>query len=163
VVSLAPNSFHDVWHDLQSVADALGVAQRGRELVQSLMNRIEGIRRRAQRINDQPTVACIEWIEPLMVAGNWVPELVTIAGGVDCLGQSGKHAPALHWQSLKEANPDYIIAMPCGLGLDRTRHEMRSLLIQAGWKQLIAVRTARVAAADGNQFFNRPGPRLVES
>jgi iron complex transport system substrate-binding protein len=121
------------------------------------------IEKRAQSIPQRPRVACIEWAEPLMAAGNWVPELVTMAGGIDLFGTPGKHSPWMEWDKLCHANPDVIILMPCGYGLERTRADLPLLQARPGWGDLRAVRTGNVFVTDGNQFFNRPGPRLVES
>ena len=98
-----------------------------------------------------------------MAAGNWVPEMVQLAGGHDSLGAPGKHSAWLEWAKLSEADPDVIVLMPCGFGLERTLSEMYWLIRRPGWRELQAVRNHRVFAADGNQYFNRPGPRLVES
>jgi iron complex transport system substrate-binding protein len=111
----------------------------------------------------KPTVACLEWIEPLMAAGNWVPELVELAGGRNLFGNAGKHSPWMTWEQLRAADPMYILALPCGFDLTKTRAEMAVLARRPDWRQLQAVRNGRVFSADGNQFFNRPGPRLVES
>jgi len=111
----------------------------------------------------RPTVVCIEWFEPLMVAGNWVPELVEIAGGRDVLGKPGEHSPWIEWETIRRADPDVIILMPCGFDLARTLAESRCLQSRPGWSDLRAVRSGRVFAVDGNSHFNRPGPRLVES
>jgi iron complex transport system substrate-binding protein len=115
----------------------------------------------------RPRVACIEWHEPLMAAGNWVPELVEMAGAVNLLGHSGAHSPArsawINWQQLVDADPDVIITMPCGFDLARTAAEMYWLTERPEWPALRAVQTGQVYLADGNQYFNRPGPRLVES
>jgi iron complex transport system substrate-binding protein len=98
-----------------------------------------------------------------MAAGNWVPELVSLAGGENMFGAVGKHSPWMTWEQLIQRDPDIIIAMPCGFDLAKTRSEMASLKQHPQWSSLQAVRQGRVYAVDGNQFFNRPGPRLVES
>jgi len=108
-------------------------------------------------------VACIEWIEPLMAAGNWTPELIALAGGINLFGEAGKHSPWMTWEELVAADPDVIIVAPCGFDLERTAQEMYWLTDRAGWRDLGAVRTNRVYLADGNQYFNRPGPRVVET
>jgi iron complex transport system substrate-binding protein len=118
---------------------------------------------RALSYRDRPTVACIEWLEPLMAAGNWVPELVEMAGGVNLFGEPGKHSPWMSWEQLVEADPEVIVVMPCGWDPDRTQPEMHWLTDRPEWNQLRAVRNGRVHLTDGNQYFNRPGPRLVES
>lgn len=98
-----------------------------------------------------------------MAAGNWVPELVAVAGGTNLLGETGKHSATLDWANVRALDPEIIVAMPCGLDLPRTRGEMGSLTCRSGWREIQAVREGRVYVTDGNQYFNRPGPRLVES
>jgi iron complex transport system substrate-binding protein len=112
---------------------------------------------------DRPTVACIEWIEPLMAAGNWTPELIDLAGGIDVFGKPGVHSPWITWEELLARDPDVIIVAPCGFDLARTRAEMHWLTDRPDFDCLKAVRTRHLFLADGNQFFNRPGPRVVET
>lgn len=163
VVSLEPATLGDVWDDFATVAGALGDLDRGRTLAAELANRVAELSERAQRIRPQPRVACIEWIDPLMAAGNWVPELVTLAGGHNLLGTTGAHSPWLEPEALAAADPDVIVVLPCGFDLARTRAELEPRLDTPPWCELRAVRDARVLVTDGNQYFNRPGPRLVES
>jgi len=163
VVSLAPQTLGDVWGDLVTVATALGIPERGEALAQELAYRITHVSERTLRIRPQPRVAAIEWIEPLMAAGNWMPELVALAGGTNLFGETGQHSSWLEWEALRAADPDVIVVLPCGFDLARTRHEMAPLAAQPGFGELRAVRAGRVFLTDGNQYFNRPGPRLVES
>lgn len=163
IVSLTPNALEDVWVDIARVAEALGVAERGVALVGRLQGRMAAITERAQALPDRPTVACIEWIEPLMAAGNWMPQLVERAGGVNLWGEAGRHSPWMTPEQLLERDPDVIVALPCGFDIARTRAELPALTGWAGWQRLRAVQSGRVFLTDGNQFFNRPGPRLVES
>jgi iron complex transport system substrate-binding protein len=163
IVSLAPNALADVWDDMRRVAQALNVAERGDELVGRLQQRMTAIADRAQALSRRPTVACIEWIDPLMAGGNWMPELVEMAGGVNLFGAAGRHSPWLTWERLQERDPEVIVVMPCGFDLECTRRDMPILAGHPGWESLQAVRAGRVFLADGNQYFNRPGPRLVES
>lgn len=118
---------------------------------------------RSQSTDARPTVACIEWLDPLMAGGNWLPELVDLAGGDNRFGAAGAHSPWMTWESLRESDPDVIVLLPCGFDIARTRKELPALTRQPGWSELRAVRGGRVYLTDGNQFFNRPGPRLVES
>ncbi|HEY0606058.1 MAG TPA: ABC transporter substrate-binding protein, partial [Herpetosiphonaceae bacterium] len=106
---------------------------------------------------------CIEWLDPLMAGGNWLPELVELAGGTNLFGAAGAHSPWMTWEALRESDPDVIVLLPCGFDIARTRDELHALTRQPGWQDLKAVRAGRVYLTDGNQFFNRPGPRLVES
>ncbi|MGH7127794.1 MAG: cobalamin-binding protein, partial [Planctomycetaceae bacterium] len=163
IVALEPMDLADVWTDIRRVADALGVSQRGETLVASLRRRLEHVQEKIADVSHRPTAACIEWIDPLMAAGNWVPELVEIAGGTNLFGEAGRHSPWMTWEQVVERDPEVLVIMPCGFDIPRTRAEMPSLLRQPGWQSLSAVRGDRVFLADGNQYFNRPGPRLAES
>src|SRR5262249_17855070 len=120
---------------------------------------------RPKQTGDLPqlSVACIEWIEPLMAAGNWTPELISLAGGTNLFGEPGKHSPWMTWEQLVAADPDVIIVAPCGFDLARTEAEMYWLTDRTEWPSLRAVRNGRICLADGNQFFNRPGPRVADT
>ena len=162
VISLEPFALRDVWEDIRRVARACDREASGETLVEELKQRMHATEMRAKSGRRQ-TVAAIEWLEPLMAAGNWIPELVEMAGGENLFGTAGQHAPWMSWEQLLAADPDTIVALPCGFDLARTRSEMRWLSGRAEWGDLKAVRTDRVFVCDGNQFMNRPGPRLTES
>ena len=163
LVSLVPNALADVWDDVGRVADALGVPDAGTELVARLRSRVDAIAERAKGLPHRPTVACVEWIDPLMSAGNWMPELVELAGGVNLFGEAGKHSPWMTVEQLVAADPGVIVVQPCGFDIERSRAELPALAGRPEWQRLRAVREGRVFLTDGNQYFNRPGPRLVES
>jgi len=163
IVSLAPFGLSDVFADMERVAVALDAPDRGTQLVGRLRQRMAAIEDRARQASARPGIACIEWIEPLMAAGNWMPELVAIAGGRNLFGNAGQHSPWMKFEDLAAADPDVILIMPCGFNLERTAAELPVLTNRPQWPRLKAVREGRVYLADGNQFFNRPGPRIVES
>jgi iron complex transport system substrate-binding protein len=163
VVSLEPNALADVWSDIRRVAAALNATERGEELVSRMRRRMDEIAAKARTAQSRPTVACVEWIEPLMAAGNWSPELVEMAGGVNLFGEAGKHSPWMSWEALVAADPDVIFISPCGFDIARTMEETHLLTGKPEWRELKAAKEDRVFVADGNQYFNRPGPRLVES
>ena len=163
IVSLEPNALADVWTDIQNVADSLGAPDRGERLVAELQTRMDAIEAQAGQFNHRPSVACIEWIDPLMAAGNWMPELVGMAGGENVFGEAGQHSPWLTWEALCHADPDVILILPCGYDITESRRNMAALAGRSEWSDLSAVSTGRVYIADGNQYFNRPGPRLAES
>jgi len=163
IVSLSPNRLADIWTDIRAVAEALALDESWREILRALKMRVVNIIEKTCVLKQRPTVACIEWIEPLMAAGNWVPELVELAGGANAVGEAGKHSTWMDWETLVKLNPEIIIAMPCGFDLARTRAEMASLSRRAEWPKLRAVKNRRVFVTDGSQYFNRPGPRIVES
>jgi iron complex transport system substrate-binding protein len=163
IVSLHPNTLADIWMDVQRVADALDARARGNRLVTLLQNRLANIAMMARGFGETPRVAFIEWIEPLMAGGNWVPELIHFANAEDTLGKPGEHSGWIEFEQLRDADPDVIIVSPCGFDIARTVAEMPALTSQPGWNELRAVQNNRVYVADGNAYFNRPGPRLVES
>jgi iron complex transport system substrate-binding protein len=160
IVSLQPDSLAAIWDDVRRVAAALGIAERGERLAGQLQARMSAL---SGRVLSQPRVACIEWMEPLMAAGNWTPELIAMAGGVNLFGEAGKHSPWMSWEALAAADPDVIVIAPCGFDLARTEREIYWMTDRPGWNRLRAVQTGRVYLADGNQYFNRPGPRVVET
>ncbi|RCH55533.1 cobalamin-binding protein [Mucilaginibacter hurinus] len=163
IISLQPNSLDDIFNDIKTVANSLGAPTAGEELLESLMERVDIIRHKLKFIDIKPTVACIEWLEPLMVSGNWIPGLVSIAGGHSILAEEGKHSPYIDWTDIRLQDPDIIVVMPCGFSIERTIKEMDILLQQPGFAELKAVKNNRLYIADGNQYFNRPGPRIVDS
>jgi iron complex transport system substrate-binding protein len=163
IVSLEPNTLDDVFADIRRVAVALDAPGQAEIVTSQMEQRINEIKAKAEQAGLRPTIACIEWIDPLMAAGNWMPELVELAGGVNLFGQPGKHSPWMKWEELVAADPDVIFISPCGFDIRRTMEETHLLSTNPQWDNVKAVRNGCVFVADGNQYFNRPGPRLVES
>ena len=141
LVSLSPMTLSDVWSDIQRVADALDDSESGHRLVMSLQQRLSDLATKVAG-QPQPTVACIEWLEPLMSAGNWIPELIEIAGGRPLLSKSGRHSPWLTWEDLLQADPDKIVVMPCGFDLPRLKQELPALVNHPLWPTLRAVQVS---------------------
>lgn len=163
IVACEPMGLSDIWIDIQNVANALDDPEAAVRLNKSLQDRLEAIRTEYQDVSHRPTLACIEWMEPIMIAGNWVPELVRIAGGEAVMAEDGKHSPYQSWEELAEIDPEVIAIMPCGFDIQRTVKEIELLTNHPLWNSLQAVKNNRVYVTDGNQYFNRPGPRVVES
>jgi iron complex transport system substrate-binding protein len=163
IIALQPNSLPDVWEDICRVASGLGATSTGVRLVANLRRRIEKIESLARPLKSRPALAGIEWIDPLMAFGNWTPELVRTAGGSSLFGVAGQHSPSFGFDDLAAKDPDVILIAPCGFTIDQALQDLPVLQSQPGWGQLQAVRDDRVYVADGNQYFNRPGPRLVET
>ena len=162
IVALEPNALGDVWDDIRTVAAALGDPQSGEALVSSLRKRVMQIALKSAQLTRR-TVANIEWLDPLMSAGNWMPELVELAGGRSLFGEAGKHSPWMTWEQLVASDPDVLVVSPCGFDLARTLQERELLTTRAEWPTLRAVKAGQVFVVDGNAYFHRPGPRLVES
>jgi iron complex transport system substrate-binding protein len=163
LVACEPHQLWDIWQDIFHISQAVGAAGAGLELVDQLRQDLHELKSRTEQLPTRPSVVCIEWIEPPMSAGNWAPELVEIAGGNNLFGTAGEHSPWLGWDAFLVSDPDVIVVVPCGFTIERTQSELGPLLARPGWQELRAVQEGRVAIADGHNFFNRPGPRVVES
>jgi len=163
IISLQPNSLDDVFRDIATIADALNVTPVGNILLEELHQRVDIIRHKLKFSENKPTVVCIEWLEPLMVSGNWVPELVSIAGGTPILTEAGKPSAYVQWEDICMFDPEILIIMPCGFPIERTLKEIDILFKLPGFAEMKAVKNKGVYIADGNQYFNRPGPRIVDS
>lgn len=162
IISLQPDLLKEVWDDIERVAITLGV--EAKPILDKLQRRIDAISNRVQvLVTEKPTVVTLEWTEPLMVGANWIPELIEIAGGEPLLSVKGEHSPYLFWESLIDVDPEIIVIMPCGFNLERTAQESKVLTKHPAWKTLTAVKNGKVFITDGSAYFNRPGPRLVDS
>ncbi|MGB3613574.1 MAG: cobalamin-binding protein [Elainellaceae cyanobacterium] len=161
IISLQPMTLEQVWEDIERVAKVLETDAA--PLLDQIRTRASACQERVAS-SDRPTVACVEWTDPLMVAGHWMPELVALAGGQSLFGESEQPSHILEWDDLAAADPDVIVVVPCGYSLDQTREDVRNTLaIHPQWPALKAVQTGRVFLADGNYYFNRPGPRMIDS
>ncbi|MBC7386221.1 MAG: cobalamin-binding protein [Cryobacterium sp.] len=166
VVSLQPNSLADIFDDIRRVGRAIGKEAQGDCYAAELRGKISAVSRVARRVLGQapkPKVAIIEWIDPLMAAGNWMPELVDLAQGENLFGEAGKHSPWMKMEELVKKDPDVVIISPCGFDLARTKKELHLLTENPLFRSLRAFREGRVAIADGNAYFNRPGPRTLQA
>ncbi|MFO8099405.1 MAG: cobalamin-binding protein [Salinibacter sp.] len=141
------------------------------EAMQTLGNLETGLRTLRNQIgvgrdtNPQslPSVACIEWLEPLMVAGHWMPDVVEMAGGRAVLTDAGTPSRRIEWEDLRAADPEAIAMMPCGFSVEETERDLHYLTDRTEWRELSAVQHERVQVFDGNAYFNRPGPRLYRA
>jgi len=163
VISLHPNTLDDIFNDIATVANALNAPQAGADLLELLNERVDIVKHKLKFADSKPTVACIEWLDPIMISGNWIPGLVNIAGGTPVLAKEGEHSPYVSWEEIALQDPEIIVVMPCGFSIERTMKEINLLTQQPGFAALKAVKNNRLYIADGNQYFNRPGPRIVDS
>ena len=162
VLSLSPLTLEDVFEDILRVGTAAGVAETARARVNVLRDRLNRLRDDTAGL-PRPRVVALEWLDPPMVAGHWTPELIRIAGGDPVLGHDGAPTGPVAWEQIVDAAPEVLLVIPCGFRVDQSLREMGDLAARPGFRNLPAHREGRVAVADGNAFFNRPGPRLVES
>ena len=165
IISLEPNTLNDVFDDIKKVAKNLGINNDlNNKLVENLKIRIDEINKLSNKQKIKPTIACIEWIDPLMIAGNWIPEMVEIAGGTNLMGKPGSNSHWVKFKEIEKFNPEIIFFIPCGFGIKKTKQELDNYLKKnKSFSTLKAYKNNKLFIGDGNQFFNRPGPRLVES
>ena len=165
VLALNPMSLGEILADILRVGQATGSEDQARQYLAELKGRVEAVRAATAGVlpDERPRVACIEWIDPLMLAGNWMPELIEIAGGECGLTRPGHHSPYVEWDRLLAFDPEVIVLMPCGFDLARTTAEAPSLKDCPGWYRIAATGHQRAWAVDGNAYFNRSGPRIVDS
>lgn len=160
LLCLRPTRLVEVMSDLERIARAIGVPERGRAVRARLEHRIRGIAVRASTAPRRPRVVTLEWIDPLMIGGTWMPELVDLAHGAAVGATAGGPAPTIEPRNLAAFAPDVVVIKACGFTVERTLAERdvieRNVLAHVG-------EATRVYVTDGNAFFNRPGPRLVES
>jgi iron complex transport system substrate-binding protein len=158
IISLKPKMLGDIWDDMQNVADALSVSEKGREFKAEVNARIKAVQTRLGN-GTAPKVLTIEWLDPIYVGGMWLPEMIDIVGGQVCIAKSGQLAPVVKKEDLAEIEPDVVVVKPCGYKLDQTLKELELLRQQLpDWKN-----PPRIYLVDGNSYFNRPGPRILDS
>jgi iron complex transport system substrate-binding protein len=163
IVNLHPTGLDDIWGDIRRVADALGRSANGARVVAELQHRVAEVTRRSAACADRPRVVSIEWLDPVMIGGMWMPELIERAGGIPLGTTPGDHAPTLTADALRALTPDAVLINPCGFPLDRTLEEISLVHTALPWDAWPAVVDGRVYVVDGNAYLNRPGPRIVES
>lgn len=162
LVSVSPSDLDGVYRSIEYIAAATGTEAEGRELIESMKNEFMEIQNDTSG-EKKRTICCLEWLDPLMTAGNWIPELVDKAGGRALGATAGEHSPPVTWELVLDMNPEILAIIPCGYAIEQTLQEMDTLTGQRGWASLKAVQEEGVFILDGNQYFNRPGPRLTDS
>ncbi|MBH0179890.1 MAG: cobalamin-binding protein [Nitrospira sp.] len=161
VVNLEPQSLDGLFEAIRHVASVVDVSAE--DTIQQLRGRVEAVAMRSAGVSERPRVTFLEWLDPPFSSGHWNPELVRIAGGIEGLGKEGQPSRRLRWDEVFVWQPDVIVIACCGFTVERAQQDLAGLQSVAGWRELPAVRSGRVYVADGSHYFNRPGPRLVES
>jgi iron complex transport system substrate-binding protein len=160
-MSVEPTTLAGVLRSILDVGQATGTRDRAEELVRGLWARVDAVRG-AVAGRERPRVACLEWVDPLMAGGHWVPDQVAVAGGMDVLGVSGERSRRLSADELRAAAPEVLLCMPCGYRLQGAGEQLAILRSQPFWNDLPAVSAGQVYALDGSWYFNRPGPRVID-
>ncbi len=161
VISLDPQYIGDVLADIRRVGEATGTAERAEAVAAQMQQRIDAVAAKTATASQQPRTLHLEWVDPLMCGGHWVPEMVELAGGVNCFGDKETGSFPLEWDAIVESQPEVIILMPCGFEVKRALQDVPLLTEKPGWSELPAVRQNRVYAIDAGAYTSRSGPRLV--
>lgn len=163
VVSLEPSSVGDVFDTILFLGQTTGRETEARDVVTGLEARLERLRAQTFASRARPRTLVLEWTDPPMSAGHWIPELVQLAGGEPILANPGADSQRLQWDVIAAADPDAVIVAPCGFELTKTTEAIAMLDAVSYWSALRARREDRILALDGNAYLSRPGPRLVEA
>jgi iron complex transport system substrate-binding protein len=161
VISLRPHDLDGVLEDIITVGKATGTEVKAKAVADGLRARIESVRGRAAGLKRRRTF-CAEWYDPVFAPGHWVPEMVEIAGGREVAGVAGEASRKVPWEQVASKDPEVMVLIPCGFGVDRAVSDSGLMTRLPGWRELTAVKNGEVYAADGSSFFSRPGPRLID-
>lgn len=162
VMAVNPKSINDILNDVINIGKLTGSLQKAEVIVNELQQRIKFVQDKTGNLQ-KPRVCCVEWIKPLILAGNWAPEMVDIAGGINCGSDKGMSSQKHSFDDLLSLSPDIIVIVPCGFKIEQTIKDMFLLTSNNQWNELKAVQSKQVYIVDGNAYFNRPGPRIVDS
>lgn len=165
VINLEPMSLEDVYQTLLLVGENCQCSDQAEKTVAELRQREKLIRDRSAKISahEMPTVGFLEWIDPPFNAGHWTPELISYAGGIDAYGNLNQPSETLTWETVRKCDPDVLFIACCGFDLERTLEDMPILENYPGWSEMSCVKNKRVYVCDGNAYFSRSGPRLIDS
>jgi iron complex transport system substrate-binding protein len=163
VLTTDPHRLADLYADVERIGTAMDRQDRADDLVAELRGRVEAVERGVRDVDKRPSVAVLDWMDPVMVAGHWMPEIVEIVGGTYPMADPGDRSTPREWETVLDADPDVILTAPCGFELDQTRENLGDLVDREGWSGLRAVRSGRAYAMDGHHYVNRPGPRLIDT
>ncbi|HUY13928.1 MAG TPA: cobalamin-binding protein [Terriglobia bacterium] len=161
IVSLEPHNLRQILDTILIVGEETARKDKAAAVVLDLERRVGRIRSATCSVRTRPKVFCMEWMDPIMAGGHWVPEMVQLAGGQDNLGQARELSLAIDWDHVVQYQPEVLVMMPCGYKIRRTLSEVDRLASKPGWFDLPAVRAGRVYIVDSPAYFSRPGPRIV--
>ena len=162
VISLDPQYVSDVLEDIRRIGRATGAEEAAESITRKMQARIDAVVAKAAEVQARPRVLHLEWLDPLMCGGHWVPEMVELAGGANCFGDKETGSFPLEWDKIMETQPEVVILMPCGFDVKRGLQDLPLLTQKEGWNSLPAVQNNRVYVIDAGAYTSRSGPRLVE-
>jgi iron complex transport system substrate-binding protein len=162
ILWLTPKSLAQIADNLRELGKATGRLEKAKELIAHGRAVLDYVAVRARTASTRPRVFCMEWLDPVYCSGHWVPEMVSIAGGVDHLGHEGADSVRVPWEDVLAWKPEVLVIMPCGFNLHQVIELTPKLSERSGWHELPAVQQGRVYAVDASSYFARPGPRVVE-
>ena len=162
ILSLDPHGINDVLEDILQVGARAGRASQAHHAVFNLRARIDAVSQVIGKAKSAPTVACVEWLDPIIAAGHWIPEMVELAGGKDILASPGSSSSRLDMQKLRDADPDVLILMPCGMNVEQARAEFEALPNIDEWREMSAFGNRQIYIVDSGALFSRSGPRLID-
>lgn len=161
ILTTDPHSLDDILRDIRRIGSATGREARAAELIEDCQERIDAIRTVTEPIDEQPRVVVLDWMDPVMTAGHWVPEMISIAGGVAPFDDPA--SVPREWSEIVAVDPAVLVVSPCGFDLDQTTANLNDLTTRDGWADLTAVTTDRAYALDGHRYMNRPGVSIIDS
>ncbi|RRJ28939.1 cobalamin-binding protein [Halocatena pleomorpha] len=161
ILTTDPHSLGDIRSDIERIGRAVGRSDRAGEVIEAFDSRIDSVREAVPETDRQPSVVVLDWLDPVMTAGHWVPEMVSIAGGRTPVDNEA--SVPREWDEIRAVDPDVLVVAPCGFDLEQTEQNRRDLTEREGWDELTAVASNRVYAIDGHEYMNRPGVRMAES
>ena len=152
----------DVLENIWQVGAATGTTDQAEQMAQRLQSRIDAVGARAGLAVHRPKVACLEWLDPIFFAGHWVPQMVDLAGGMDCLATPEEPSRRVEWDDVLKQQPEVVVILPCGFEVSQALREIHLLTQREGWESLPAVRDNRVFVTNASAYYSRSGPRLVD-
>lgn len=161
LLELAPMRLADVLEDVERVGAVVDERERAAGWRAELRSRLERVKERAP-FPKPPRVLALEWPDPLWAGGHWVPEMIELAGGIPIWGVAGQPSERISWEHVREAQPDIVVVMSCGYGIEKNREQLPLLARMLGWSELPAVQRREVYYVDANSLFSRSAPRLVD-
>ena len=161
VMSLDPQYLGDILEDIRRIGRATGAEEAATSITTRLQERIDAVGERAAQATSKPKVLHLEWVDPLLCGGHWVPEMVELAGGINCFGDKETGSFRIEWPDIVASHPDVIVFMPCGFEVKRGLEDVPTVKALEGWNSLPAVQDNRVYVVDASAYTSRSGPRLV--